>query len=148
MVHVRDPDQQYFSSKSNLSKSLKIDSETQMYLYSSSLSASMDGDFSLGDMSMELSSVLAAPCSHGVPWVTRTNMVVVAPQGCTLGPAGPEPSGTFIHPRQHLHGSTGYLNVVPPGPTTSLGPGGTQLEGVGIPEVTILLPLCRATETL
>ena len=56
--------------------------------------------------------------------------------------------GAFIHLGQHLHGSRGYLNVVPAGPTTPLGPQGTQMEAVGMPEVTISLPLCCATEAL
>ena len=56
----------------------------------------------LGHMSMDLSSVLAALTSHGVPSVTRTTIQVASPQGCTPGLAGPEPSGPFIHPGEHL----------------------------------------------
>ena len=67
-------------------------------------------------MSMDLSSVLAALSSHGVPLVTRTNIQVAFLQGCTPGLANPEPSGTYIHPGQHLHGSTGHLNVAPAWP--------------------------------
>ena len=40
-------------------------------------------------MSMNLSSVLAALSSYGVPLVTGTNIQVVSPQGCTSGLAGP-----------------------------------------------------------
>ena len=65
---------------------------------SSALIFYIDWDFSLGHMSMDLSSVLAALSSHGLPSVTRTNIQVASPQGCTPGLAGPEPSGTFIHP--------------------------------------------------
>ena len=67
-------------------------------------------------MSMDLSSVPAALSSHGVSWFTGINIQVASLQGCTTGLAGPETSGTFIHPAQHLHGSRGYLNVVPAGP--------------------------------
>ena len=104
--------------------------------------------FSLGHMSMDLSSVRVALFSHGVPSVTGTNIQVASPQGCTPGLAGPEPSGTFIHPRQHLQGSRGYQAFVFAGPTPLLGPLGTQMEAVGTPEVTISLPLCCATEAL
>ena len=56
-------------------------------------------------MNMDLSSVLAALTSHGVPSVTGTTIQVASPQGCTPGVAGAEPSGPFIHPGQHFHGS-------------------------------------------
>ena len=58
--------------------------------------------FSLGHMSMDLSSVFAALFSHGDPLVTGTNIQVASPQGCTPGLARPEPSGTFFLPEQHL----------------------------------------------
>ena len=74
-----------------------------MYLCSSALVFYIDWDFSLGHMSMDLSGVLAALSSHGVASATGTNIQVASPQGCTPGLAGPEPSGTFIHPGQHLH---------------------------------------------
>ena len=108
----------------------------------------IDWDFSLGHMSMDLPSVLAALSSPMVPSVTRTSTQVASPHGCIPGLAGPEPSGPLIYPGQHLHGSRGYLNVVPAGPTPSLGPLGTQMEAVGTPQVTIWLPLCCATEAL
>ena len=76
-----------------------------MYLCSSALIFYIDWDFSLGHMSMDLSSVLAALSSRGVSSVTGTNIQVASPQGCTPGLAGPEPSGTFIHPGQHLQDS-------------------------------------------
>ena len=119
-----------------------------MYLCSSALIFYIDCDFSLGHMSMDLSSVLTALSSHGVPLVNGTIIQAASPQGCNPGVAGPEPSGTFIHRGQHLHGSTSYLNIVYAGPTPSLGPLGTQMEAAGTPEVTILLPLCCATEAL
>ena len=74
-----------------------------MYLCSSALICYIDSDFSLRHVSMDLSSVLAAVSFHGVPSVTETNIQVASPQGCTPDLAGPEPSGTFIHPGQHLH---------------------------------------------
>ena len=151
LVRVRNPNQPYLFSKSDLYKSFQTDSDTQMYLCSSALIFFIDWDFSLGDMSMDLSnlsSVLAALSSPMVPSVTGTINQVASPQGCTPGLAGPEPSGLLNNPRQNLHGSRGYLNVVPAGPTPSLGPLGTQREAVGTPEVTISLPLCCATEAL
>ena len=93
-------------------------------------------------MSMDLSSVLAALTSPMVPSVTGPINQVASPHGCLSGLAGPEPSGPLINPGQHLHGSRGYLNVVPAGPTPLLGPPGTQREPVETPEVTISLPLC------
>ena len=104
--------------------------------------------FSLGHMSMDLPSVLAALSSPMVPSVTGTSIQVVFPQSCIPGLAGPEPSGPLIYPGHHLHGGRGYLNVVPAGPTPSLGPLGTQMVAVGTPEVTISLPLCCATKAL
>ena len=92
-----------------------------MYFVSSTLVFYVDWDFSLGNMSMDLSSILAALTSHGVPLVTGTAIQVASPQRCTPGLAGPEPSGPFIHPGHHLHGSRGYLNVVPAGPAPPLG---------------------------
>ena len=74
LVRVRDPNRPYFFSKSDLYKSFKIDSDTQMYLCSSALIFWVDWDFSLGHMSMDLSSVLAALSSHGVPSVTGINI--------------------------------------------------------------------------
>ena len=53
-------------------------------------------------MSMDVSSDLTALSSHRVPSVTGINIQVASPQGCTPGLAGPEPSGTFIHPGQRL----------------------------------------------
>ena len=117
-----------------------------MYLCSSALIFFIDWDFSLGHMSMNLSSVLAALSSPMVPSGTGTNNQLASLHGCIPGSAGPEPSGPLINPGQHLHGSRGYLNVVPAGPAPSLGPLGTQREAVGTPEVTISLPLCCATE--
>ena len=105
-----------------------------MYLCSSALIFYVDWDFSLGHMSTDLSSVLAALSSHGVPSVTRTNIQVASPQGRTLDLAGPEPSGTFIHRGKHLHGSRRYLNVVPAGCNPLLGPLGTKMAAVGTPE--------------
>ena len=102
----------------------------------------MDWDFSLVHMTMDVSSVLAALSSRGAPSVTGTNIQVATPQGCTPGLANPEPSGAFIHPGQYLHGSRGYLMVVPAGPTPPLGPQCTQMDAVGTPEVTFLLSLC------
>ena len=103
-MRVRDPIRPYLFSKSNFYKSFQIDSDTQMYLCSSALISYIDWNFSLGHMSMDLSSVLAALYYHGVPSVTGTNIQVASLQGCTLGPASPEFSGTFIHPGQHLQG--------------------------------------------
>ena len=111
-----------------------------MYLWSSALIFYIDSDFPLGHMSMDVSSVLAALSSHGVPWVTGTNIQVASPRGCTPGLAGSEPSGTFIHPGQHLHGSTGYLNVVPAGPIPSLAPQGIPVNPVGPQEIKISPP--------
>ena len=105
-MRVRDPNRHYFFSKSDLYKSFQIDSDTQMYLCSSALIFYIDWDFSVGHMSMDLSSVLAALSSHGVRSVTGTNIQVASPQGCTPRLAGPEPSGTIIHPGQHLHAPT------------------------------------------
>ena len=148
LVRVSNQNRPYFFSKSGLFKYFQTDSDTQMYLSSSALMFFRDWDFSLGHMSMDLSSVLAALSSSMVPSVTGTNNQVASPHGCFLGLAGPEPSGPLIYPGQHLHGSRGYLNVVPAGPTPPLGPLGTQREAVGTPEVTIVLPLCCATEAL
>ena len=97
---------------------------------------------------MDLSSFLAALPSRGVPSVTRTNIQAASAQGCTPGLAGPEPSSTFINPGEHLHGSRGYLNVVPAGPIPSLAPHGIPVHVVGPQEVTISLPLCCAFEAL
>ena len=69
-----------------------------MYLCSFALIFYIDWDFSLGHISMDLSSVLTALSFHGVPSLTRTNIQVASPQGCTPGLADPEPSSTFIHP--------------------------------------------------
>ena len=112
-----------------------------MYLSSSAFIFYIDRDSSLGHMSMDLSRVLATISSHGIPSVTGTNIQVASPQGCTPGLACPEPSGT-------LHGSRGYLNVVPAGSAPCLGPVGTQMEALGTPEVIILLPVCCVTEVL
>ena len=98
---MRDPNRPYFFSKSDFYKSFQIDSDTQMYLCSSALIFYIDSEFSLRHMTIGLSSVLAALSSHGVLLVTGTN-IQVAPQGCTPGQAGPERSGTFSHPKQHL----------------------------------------------
>ena len=102
-VRGRDPNPPYFLSKSDLYKYFMIDSDTQMYLCESSLSFLIDWNFPLGHMSMDLCSVLTALFSHGVPFVTGSNIQVASPQGCTPGPAGPERSVTFIHPGQHVH---------------------------------------------
>ena len=99
-------------------------------------------------MSKDLSSVLAALSSHGVPSVTGTNIQVASLQGCTPGLAGPEPSGTFIQPGKYLHGSRGYQNVVPAEPIPSLAPQGIPVNAVGSQEVTTSLPLCCATKAL
>ena len=85
LVSVRDPNRPYIFSKSHLYNSFKIDSDTQMYLWSSALIFYIDSDFSLRHMSMDVSSVLAALSSHGVPWVTGANVQVASPRGCTLG---------------------------------------------------------------
>ena len=119
-----------------------------MYLCSSALFFYIDWEFSLGHMSMDLSSVLAALSSHGVPSVSATNSQVATPQGCSPGLAGPQPSGTFIHPGQHLHGRRGYLNVVPTGPIPSLAPQVISVHTVGPQEVMISLSLCCTTEAL
>ena len=119
-----------------------------MNVWSSALIFYIDWDFYLGHMSMDVSSDLAALSSHGVPWVTGTNIQVASPRGCTPGLAGPEPCGTFIHSGQHLHGSRGYLNGVPAGPIPSLAPQGIAVNTVGPQEVTISLCLCCATEAL
>ena len=74
-----------------------------MYLCSSALLFFIDWDFSLGHMSMDLSSVLAALSSPMVPSVTGTINQVASPHGCLPGLAGPEPSGPLINPGQHLH---------------------------------------------
>ena len=68
----------YFFSKSDLYESCQIDTDTQMYLCPSALIFCMEWDFSLGHMSMDLSSVLAALSSHGVLLVTGTNIQVAA----------------------------------------------------------------------
>ena len=78
-------------------------SDTQMYLCSSSLTFGIDWDVYLGHMSIDMSSVLAALSSDGVPSVTGTKIRVASPQVCTRGLAGSEPSGTFVHLGQHLH---------------------------------------------
>ena len=119
-----------------------------MQLCSSAIIFLIDWHFLLVHLSMELSSVLAALSSYGVLWVTGTNIQFASPQCSIPGVANPEPSGTFIHPGQHLHGGGGYLNVVPAGPTPPLGPQGTQMDAVGAPEVSISLPLCCATKPL
>ena len=119
-----------------------------MYSCSSPLGFFIDWDFSLGHMSMDLSSVFAAPSSPVVPLVTGTSIQVASPQGCIPSLAGPEPSGPLSYSGQQLNGSGGYLNVLPAGPTPSLGPLGTQMKAVGTPEVTFSLPLCCATEAL
>ena len=147
-MRVRDPNGPYAFSKWDLYKSFQTDSDTQMNLCSSASIFFIDCVFPLGHMSMDLPSVLAALSSHRVPSVTGTSIQVASPHACTPGLAGPEPSGPLIHPEQHLHGSRGYLNVVPAGCTPSLCPLGTIMEAVGTPEVTISLPLCCATEAL
>ena len=140
---MRDPNRPNFFSKSDLCKSFQTDSDTQMNLFSSALIFYLGCHFPRGHMSMDLSSVLTTPSSHGVPSVTGTCIQVASPQGCTPGLAGPEPSGTFIHPGQHLHGTRGYMYIVPAGPTTLLGTLGTQMEIVGTLEATISF-LCAA----
>ena len=74
-----------------------------MYLCSSALISFIDWVFSLGHMSMDLSSVLAALSSPIVPWVTGTSIQVASPQGCGPGLESPEPSGPPNYPGQHLH---------------------------------------------
>ena len=73
-----------------------------MYLCSSALIFFINWVFSLGHMSMDLSSVLTALSSPMVPSVTGTNNQVASPHGCLLGLAGCEPSGPLINPGQHL----------------------------------------------
>ena len=73
-----------------------------MYLFSSALIFFIDWDFSLGHMSIDLSSVLAALASPMVPSVTGTNNQVASPHGCLPGLATPEPSSALINPGQHL----------------------------------------------
>ena len=119
-----------------------------MYLCSSALIFFVYWDFSLGHMSMDLSSVLAALSSPMDPSVTGTINQIASLHSCLAGLAGPGPSSPLINPVQQLHGSRGYLNVFSAGPTPSLGPLGNQREAVGTPEVTISLPLCCATEAL
>ena len=99
-------------------------------------------------MSINLSSVLAPLSSNGVPSVTGTNIQVRSLQGCIPGLAGPEPSGTFIHPGQPFHGSRGYLNTDPVGPLPPLAPPGLPVNTVGPQEVPISLLLCCATGAL
>ena len=140
-MRVRDPNESYNFSKLDLYKSFQIDSDNQMYLCASAFFFYIDWYFSLGHMSMDLSSVLAPLSSHRVPSATGTNIKVAYPQGCSPGLASPEPLGT-------LHGSRGYLNIVPAGPICLSGPLATQMEAARTPEVTILLPLCCATEAL
>ena len=96
------PAQPYFLSKSDLYKSFQTDSDTQMYLSSSALIFFIDRDFSLGHMSMDLSSVLAALSSPMVPSVSGIINQVVSPHSCLAGLAGPEPSGPLINPGPHL----------------------------------------------
>ena len=119
-----------------------------MYLCSSAFILFIDWDFSLGHMTMDLPNDLAALPSPMVPSVTGTSIQVASPQGCTRGLAGPEPSDPLIYLGQHDSGGRGDLNLVPAGPTPSLGPLGIQMEAVGTLEVTNSLPLCGATETL
>ena len=119
-----------------------------MYLYSSALIFFIDWDFSLGHMSMDLSSVLAALFSPMAPSFTGTNIQVASPQGCTPGLASLPPSGPLNYPGQHLRGSRGYLNVVPAGSIPLLAPQGIPVNTVGPQEITISLPLCCATEAL
>ena len=87
----------------SLCKAFQTDSDTEMYLVSSALTFYVDWDFLLGQMSMDVSSVLAALSSHEVLSVTGTKFQVAFPQGCTPGVAGHEPCGSFIHPGQHLY---------------------------------------------
>ena len=95
-MRVRGANQPYFFSKSNFYKSLKIDSDTQMHLWSSTLTFFIDWDFALGHLSMDSCSVIAALSSHGVTSVTGTNIQAASPQGCTPGLAGPEPLAPSI----------------------------------------------------
>ena len=74
-----------------------------MYLCSSASIFFIDWDFSLGHMSMDLSSVLAALTSPMVPSVTGTNNQVASPHGCLRGLASPEASGPLFNLGQHLH---------------------------------------------
>ena len=119
-----------------------------MYLVSSALLFYIDWDFLLGCMGMDLSSVLAAVTSSGVLSFTGKTIQVASPQGCTRRPAGPEPSGSFIQLQEYLHGSRGYQNAFPAGPTPPFIPQGTQIKAVSTPEVKISLPLCCVTEGL
>ena len=106
------------------------------------MSIFFDWDFSLGPMSMDLSSVLAALSSHGVLLVTGTNIQVASLQACTPGLGGPEPSGTFIQPGHHLHGSRDYLNVVRACSSPPLGPQGHPNGRCSNAGNDISLPLC------
>ena len=80
----------------------RTDSDTQMYSCSSTLIFFIDWDFSLGHMSMDLSSVLATLLSPVFPSVTGTSIQVASPQGCIPGLAGPKPSGPLNYPGQQL----------------------------------------------
>ena len=102
LVRVRDPNWPIIFSPSGLFKSFKTYSGNRLHLLSSELIFYAEWNFSLGLMSMDLSSVPAAFTSHGLPSVTGTTIEVASPQACTPGLAGLEPSGTFIHPGQHL----------------------------------------------
>ena len=102
-MRVHNPNQQNTFSQSDLYKSFNTDSDHKIHLCSSALIFYVDWDFSLGHMSMDLSSVLAALSSHGVPSVNGTNMQVASPQGYDPVLAGIEPSHIFIHPGQQLH---------------------------------------------
>ena len=88
LVRVRNPNNPYFFSKSYY---INLLTDTQMYLCSSAFFPYIDCNFSVGHISMDLSSVLAALSSNGVSAVTGTNIHVASRQGCTLGIAGPEP---------------------------------------------------------
>ena len=98
-----------------------------MYLRSVALIFFIDWDFSLGHMSMNLSSFLAALSSPMVSSVTGTTNQVASPHGCILGLPGPEPSGVLNYPGQHLQ--------LPPGVLADQA-SSTKKEGSNFPNVT------------
>ena len=101
-MRARNPNRPDVFPKSDFYKSFQTGSDFQRYLGSSASNLFIDWDFSLGHMSMDLPSVLAALSSPMGPWVTGTSIRVVSSQGCNPGLAGPEPSRPLIYPGLHL----------------------------------------------